>query len=131
MSIYLFQNEEEYNNKVELLYHRIKYMITDNISDIYSTGNSLLTKVKFILSHELRKLNIQNDDNTSYELERLSSYSIKSAYASLKSLFKTALIYEFTFTELIDFLTTIIMQHIHEELYYNYIQNENIQNENI
>ena len=123
MSVYLFQNQEDYNNKVELLYHRIKYMITDNISDIYSTGNSLLTKVKFILSHELRKLNIQNDDNTSYELERLSSYSIKSAYASLKSLFKTTLIYEFTFTELIDFLTTIIMQHIHEELYYNYIQN--------
>jgi hypothetical protein len=123
MPIYLFQNEEEFNEKIDYIILKVNDSINLNIEDIYINGVKLLTDVKNILLNELNNL-VLNIDNQ--ELHSMMKYitiiSIDNAFISLNGLYNTDKIDDFTLYDLSKYISYIIYYNLNEQLY-KYIEN--------
>ena len=123
MPIYLFQNEEEFNEKIDNIILKVNDSINLNIEEIYVNGIKLLTDVKNILSDELNNL-VLNIDNQ--ELDSMMKYitilSIDNAFIALNGLYNTDKIYDFTLYDLSKYISYILYYNLNEQLQ-KYIEN--------
>lgn len=123
MPIYLFQNEEEFTERIDNIILIVNQSIDLNIEDIYLNGVKLLTDVKNILSDELNNL-VLNIDNQ--ELDSMMKYitilSIDNAFIALNGLYNTEKIYDFSLIELSDYISYILYYNLNEHLQ-KYIEN--------
>ena len=123
MPIYLFQNEEEFTERIDNIILIVNQSIDLNIEDIYLNGVKLLTDVKNILLDELNNL-VLNIDNQ--ELDSMMKYitilSIDNAFIALNGLYNTDKIYDFSLIELSDYISYILYYNLNEHLQ-KYIEN--------
>ena len=123
MPIYLFQNEEEFTERIDNIILKVNDSINLNIEDIYVNGIKLLTDVKNILSDELNNL-VLNIDNQ--ELDSMMKYitilSIDNAFIALNGLYNTDKIYDFTLYDLSKYISYILYYNLNEQLQ-KYIEN--------
>lgn len=123
MPIYLFQNEEEFTERIDNIILKVNDSINLNIEEIYVNGIKLLTDVKNILLDELNKL-VSHIDNQ--ELDSIMKYitilSIDNAFIALNGLYNTDKIYDFSLIELSDYISYILYYNLNEHLQ-KYIEN--------
>jgi hypothetical protein len=123
MTVYFFQNEEEFDEKIDNIILNVKETIDTNIEDIYLNGVKLLTDVKNVLLNDLNNLVINTDNqDLQIKLKYIAILSIDNAFIALNGLYNTNKIDDFSLNELSNYICYIIYYNLNEQLY-KYIEN--------